>query len=67
MGRPKKYFERRVTTAVRLPETLHRRLQDTAYARDTSVNHLIVKAAEHYLSHLPPIVLAEDEKEERAS
>lgn len=53
MGRPKKYLERRVTTAIRLPERLHRELEATAHDRDTSINHLMVKAAEFYLSHLP--------------
>lgn len=53
MGRPKKYLERRVTTAIRLPERLHRELEATAHDRDTSINHLMVKAAEFYLRHLP--------------
>lgn len=55
MARPKKYLERRVTTAIRLPERLHRELESTAHERDTSINHLMVKAAEFYLRHLPQI------------
>ncbi len=62
MGRPKKYHERRVTTAVRLPERLHRELETTADDRDTSINHLMVKAAEFYLRHLPrlePVIVVD--------
>ena len=55
MARPKKYLEPRVTTAVRLPADLHRQLHEAAANRDTSVNHLIVKAAAFYLSRLPPL------------
>jgi predicted HicB family RNase H-like nuclease len=62
MGRRKKYLEPRVTTAVRIPESLHRQLQETADARDTSVNHLIMKAARHYLANLPPLGVDTDEK-----
>lgn len=65
MARPKKYLERRVTTAIRLPERLHRDLEETAHERDTSINHLMVKAAEFYLRHLPKIepVIAEPQEE----
>lgn len=56
MPRPKKFQDKRITTAVRLPEALHQRLQQTADERDTSINHLLVKAAELYLRHLPPLV-----------
>lgn len=66
MGRPKKFHDRRVTTAVRLPERLHRRLSETAEDRDTSINHLLVKAAEHYLDRLPAIE-PEPEAEELVS
>jgi predicted HicB family RNase H-like nuclease len=55
-GRPRQYREDRVTTAVRLPEALHRRLTEEAEARDTSLNHLLVRAATYYLDHmLPPL------------
>lgn len=55
MGRKRLPGEPRVTTAIRIPESLHRQLEETAEARDTSINHLLVKAASHYLSHLPPL------------
>lgn len=55
-GRPKQYAEDRVTTAVRVPLSLHVRLQDEANSRDTSINHLIVRATTYYLDHmLPPL------------
>lgn len=60
MPRPKKFTEPRVTTAVRLPVDLHARLQATAEERDTSVNHLIVKATDFYIRHLPPLAFPEE-------
>lgn len=67
MARPKKYLERRVTTAIRMPERLHRTLEETAHERDTSINHLMVKAAEFYLRHLPPMEpIVPDVREEAA-
>jgi len=54
-ARPKKYLEPRITTAIRLPPDLHKRLQETAASRDTSVNHLMIKAATAYLSRLPEL------------
>ena len=48
----KKPAEARVTTAVRLPESLHARLHDVAEDRERSANFLIVKAVESYLSQL---------------
>ena len=53
-GRPKVHGER-VTTAVRLPKELHKRASHEAIDRDTSVNHLLVKALTYYLDRLPPI------------
>lgn len=56
MGRPRKYQERRVATAIRIPTDLHARLADEAENRDVSVNHLICKAAAYYLDFvLDPI------------
>jgi predicted transcriptional regulator len=52
MARPKKYEGARITTAIRIPEGLHSRLQDVAEARDTSINHLMVKAAAYYLDNV---------------
>ncbi len=51
MARPRVHGER-VTSAVRIPVDLHERLQQTAYDRDTSINHLMVKAAEYYLDNV---------------
>lgn len=46
--------EARVTTAVRLPESLHARLHAAATDRELSANFLVVKALEHYLDRLIP-------------
>lgn len=55
-GRPKQYLEDRVTTAMRIPASLHARLQEEAALRDTSINHLLVRAARYYLDNrLPPL------------
>ena len=55
MARPKTFHEQRVTTAIRLPESLHRRLSDEADARDVSLNLLVTKAVENYLEALLPL------------
>lgn len=55
MGRRRMFDQKRVTTAIRIPADLHRQLQKVAEERDTSINHLLVKAAEHYLGRLPPL------------
>lgn len=52
--------EERVTTAVRIPESLFERLKEAAATRDTSVNHLLVKGADYYLRKLPPLEPADD-------
>jgi hypothetical protein len=54
-GRPREYQEDRVATAVRIPKDLYRKLKHEASERDSSVNHLLVKAAEYYLDRLPPL------------
>ena len=54
MPRPKMHKGRRVTTAVRVPEELHRRLTTAAAEREVSVNYLVVKAVEDYLERLIP-------------
>lgn len=61
MGRHKVHREKRVATAVRLPESLHERLQREAEARDTSINHLLAKAANYYLDRLPPVEIPEEQ------
>jgi predicted HicB family RNase H-like nuclease len=58
-GRPKEHLEERVTTAVRIPKDLYRRLKHEAIERDSSLNHLLVRAAQHYLDRLPPLEATE--------
>jgi predicted HicB family RNase H-like nuclease len=53
MARPKVYEERRVTTAIRLPESAHNRLREEAHERDVSLNYLVVRAVERYLDSPP--------------
>lgn len=45
--------EKRVATAVRLPEELHAELQEQAEMRDVSVNFLVVRAVQQYLKQAP--------------
>lgn len=54
MARPKVHKEDRVTTAVRLPESLHEKLTEAASERDLSANYLVVRALEDYLEKLIP-------------
>ena len=57
MARQRK-MEKRVATAVRLPESLHHQLQDQADLRDVSVNFLVVRAVTQYLQNAPdPLAL----------
>lgn len=53
MGRPRVTDEKRVTTAVRLPESVHSRLRDAATDRDVSANLIITRAVTEYLERLP--------------
>jgi hypothetical protein len=53
MTRPRTYEERRIATAVRLPESIHRRLHEAASNRDISANLLITRAVTEFLDHLP--------------
>jgi predicted transcriptional regulator len=53
MARPRRYEERRVATAVRLPESVHRRLQQAATERDVSANLLVTRAVSEFLDRLP--------------
>jgi predicted transcriptional regulator len=55
MGRPRVSDERRIATAVRLPESIHRRLHLAASDRDVSANLLITKAVDEYLERLPSV------------
>lgn len=47
--------EPRVATAVRLPQTLHRRLHHAAVERTVSANLLVTRAIEEYLDRLPGV------------
>lgn len=59
MSRPSK--GERVLTALRLPADLHERLRLTAEERDTSINHLLIRAACYYLDNcLAPLGFDED-------
>lgn len=53
MGRPKRYLEHRISTAVRLPLSLHSQLLEEATARDVSVNLLVTRAVADFLGKLP--------------
>jgi predicted transcriptional regulator len=54
MARPRTYVEARVATAVRLPESVHRRLHEAAVDRDVSANLLITRAVTEFLDRLTP-------------
>jgi predicted HicB family RNase H-like nuclease len=54
MTRPRIHGDR-VTTVVRLPEDVHRLLQQSALERDVSVNLLITRAVTDYLDRLVPV------------
>ena len=53
MSRPRTFDEKRVATAVRLPESVHRRLHQAATERDVSANLLVTRAVCDYLDRLP--------------
>lgn len=69
MGRPRTYEERRIATAVRLPESIHRRLREAAVDRDVSANLLVTRAVSEFLDRLPSAdaVLAQAEDGRRVS
>ncbi len=54
MARPRVYEEQRVTTAIRIPKSLHDKLHEAAEQRDVSVNLLVLKAIDAYLERLVP-------------
>lgn len=54
MARPRVHHEKRVTTAIRVPEDLHGQLARAAEERDLSVNYLVVRAIEDFLDRLIP-------------
>ncbi len=53
--------ENRTPTALRLPDSLRKKVHAVAEERGTSVNHLVIKALELYLEALPPIDVSVDE------
>ncbi|MEO5838196.1 MAG: hypothetical protein ABIQ73_20675 [Acidimicrobiales bacterium] len=60
MPRPRLYEEPRVVTAVRLPESIYRRLHDAATDRDVSANLLVIRAVTELLDRLPSASTALD-------
>lgn len=59
MARQRK-AEKRIATAVRIPESIHHQLQDQAELRDVSVNFLVVRAVTQYLQNAPDPLALED-------
>jgi predicted transcriptional regulator len=53
MGRPRISDERRIATAIRLPESVHRKLKLAADDREVSANLIVTKAVTEYLERLP--------------
>jgi len=66
MGRPRVSDEKRIATAVRLPESIHRRLQLAASDRDVSANLIITRAVAEYLERLPSADKSLEPKRSRA-
>lgn len=50
MARPKQYHEARVTTAIRLPESIHSALSAEAKAQRVSVNRIVTSVVSEYLN-----------------
>lgn len=48
-GRPREYDEDRVTTAVRLPKSLYKKLKIEAIEQETTLNKLVEEATTTYL------------------
>ncbi len=67
MARPRTYEERRVATAVRLPESVHRRLHEAALDRDVSANLLVTKAVTELLDRLPTASASLDAQKRKRS
>ena len=53
MARSRTYEETRIATAIRLPESVHRRLHAAASDRDVSANLLVTRAVCEFLDRLP--------------
>jgi predicted HicB family RNase H-like nuclease len=54
MARPRIYNEPRVTTAVRLPQSLHAQLHELAAEQSVSVNSLLSSAVDSYVRNAKP-------------
>lgn len=54
MGRPRLYDDERTVTAIRLPNSLKKRLTEEAGARMVSLNYIVIRALERYLDEMPP-------------
>ena len=54
MARPRLVEEPRVSTQVRLPESLYERLKSAAQDRDVSANLIVTRALTEFLDHLAP-------------
>jgi len=67
MARPRIFHEERVTTAVRLPQSVHRRLRQAAADRDVSANLLVTRAVTEFLDRLPTAdeILSDGAKQRR--
>jgi hypothetical protein len=59
--------EERVTTAVRVPKTLHDRARAVAQERQVGMNLLVVRALEEYLDRLVPVDELVRTRDERGS
>lgn len=57
------YEESRIATAVQLPVSVHRRLQEAAADRDVSANLLVTRAVCEYLDRLPRLSAGLDNRE----
>lgn len=55
MGRPREYNENTISTAIRLPISLHTRLTEAAAERQLTMNRLARYAIEDYLERLIPV------------
>lgn len=53
MSRPREHDDR-VSTVIRLPHPLHRKLKEAAEDRDLSMNYLATKAIEDFMDRLIP-------------
>lgn len=55
MSRPREYDEDTISTALRLPKSLHELLTQTARDRGLTMNRLVIFALNDYIPRLLPI------------